>query len=248
MNLILDNDNNIFTLLGNDSIAISQIYQNGSIEDWFNNQIHESPRSIHYDPKSNNIILLTEELGQDKIHIYRLPINDPSLYTEIITMDNATKNACVVDDSGNIFVYEAYNNTLFKIPDGANETETVTTYFVNFTDIYGPNFVVVPTLGYSSVENGIIIGRNDDLQIWLLDENERVNFAFNNRGIDNSAFFQNHNNDILVTQSTMVLKLIYNEPPDNPPIGKILLYITVPLGIVGSVVVVVLVRRKNKLK
>jgi hypothetical protein len=246
MNLILDNENNIFTLLGNDSIVISQVYQNGSTDIWFNNQIHESPKSMEYDTKHNNIILFTEEIGQNRIHIYRIPVNDPALYTKIITMENVTKIASVVDDSGNIYVYEAYKNTLFKIPDGASETEIVTTYFANFTGIYGPNFVVVPTLGYNSIENGIMIGRNDDIQIWLLDENERVNFAFNNKGIDNSAFFQNHNKEILVTQSTLVLKLIYNQL-DNPT-SKIIPYITIPLGMVALTSVTIIVGKKNKRK
>ena len=95
--------------------------------------------------------------------------------------------------------------------------EIITTDFVDFSDIYGGPVIIEPPLGYSTIENGIIIGRNDDLQMWLLDENLRITFGINNRGIDNSAFFQNSKQEILCTQSTLVLRFIYHNP-QNPTI------------------------------
>ncbi|NHJ85415.1 MAG: hypothetical protein FK734_08120 [Asgard group archaeon] len=214
-NLLLDVDNNIFTLLGNDSVTILQVDHEGHFTDWFTNEIDEWAKSIHYDILNHNIILLTEDSLKNETNIYRIPITDPYSYTKITTIINSNKVNAVVDQSGNIFVYEGYENTLYKIPNGASEKEVITTEFVDFSDIYGTEIIVVPPLGFCNIENGILIGRNDDLQIWLLEENQRVTFALNNRGIDNSAIFQNINDDLIVTQSTIVLKFIYSEPQNT---------------------------------
>ncbi|MFW9971739.1 MAG: hypothetical protein ACFFDF_16220 [Candidatus Odinarchaeota archaeon] len=227
-NLILDIDDNIYALLGNDSVAIVRVNPDGSFEDWFINQIHEWAKSIHFDVKNNEIILLTEDTLQDKTYIYRIPINDPLTYNKIATIENSTKVSGVTDVYGNIYLYEAYNNTLFKIPDGSIDREVITTDFVDFSDIYGGDVIVEPPLGYSTIENGILIGRNDDLQMWLLEENLRITFAINNRGIDNSAFYQNLKQEIICTQSTLVLKFIYQEP-QKPSISSSLYYYIIAL-------------------
>ncbi|MFX1481309.1 MAG: hypothetical protein ACFFCI_24780, partial [Promethearchaeota archaeon] len=44
-------------------------------------------------------------------------------------------------------------------------------------------------------------------------------FAINNRGIDNAAIFQNHNHEIICTQSTLIIKMIYSEPSPPTKIG-----------------------------
>lgn len=211
----MDVDNNIFALLGNDSVAIVRVNHNGSFEDWFHNKINEWAKSIHYDVKNYKIILLTEDFLQNESYIYRIPINNPTTYSKIATFENSTKVVGVTDVHGNTYVYEAYNNTLFKIPDGLIDKEIITTNFVNFSDIYGGDVIVEPSLGYSTIENGIIIGRNDDLQIWLLDENVRITFAINNRGIDNSAIHQTFKQEIICTQSTLVLKFIFHKQQNN---------------------------------
>ncbi|MFX1377754.1 MAG: hypothetical protein ACFFA4_01550, partial [Promethearchaeota archaeon] len=164
--LILDIDNNIYALLGNDSVAIVRVNHDGSFEDWFNNEIHEWAKSIHYDVKNYEIILFTEDFLQNESCVYRIPINDPMAYNKIATFKHSTRIVGVTDVHGNIYVYEAYNNTLFRIPDGSVEKEIITTDFVDFSDIYGGDVIVEPSLGYSTIENGIFIGRNDDLQMW----------------------------------------------------------------------------------
>ncbi|NHJ24941.1 MAG: hypothetical protein EAX89_10220 [Candidatus Lokiarchaeota archaeon] len=234
--LILDVDNNIYALLSNDTVAIVRVNQDGSFEDWFENEIHEWAKSIHYDVKNSEIILLTENSPQNKSNIYRIPINNPMDYRITTTFENSTKVVGVTDVYGNIYVYEAYNNTLFIIPDGSMDREIITTDFIDFSDIYGAQVVVEPPLGYSTIENGILIGRNDDLQIWLLDENLRITFAINNRGIDNSAIFQTFNQDIICTQSTLVLKFIYQEP-EIPTISSPSLFyiIAIFLGIISMI-------------
>ncbi|NHJ49596.1 MAG: hypothetical protein FK733_17535 [Asgard group archaeon] len=210
--LVIDVDENIFALLGNDSVTINRLLLDGSLVPWFGDSIHELAKTIKFDIKNNEIILITQNAYANASHVYRVPVENPQDYYKILTFDNSTKLTCTTDISGNIYLYEAYNNTLYKIPDGAMETETITTFFVNFTDIYGPNFVVEAPICFSTVENGIIVGRNDDLYIWLLDEGISTMFAYNEIGIDNSAIFQNMNNDILCTQSSVILKLIYQEP------------------------------------
>jgi hypothetical protein len=127
---------------------------------------------------------------------------------------------------------------LYRIPDGTIDKELITTSFVNFTDIYGPDVIVVPTLAYSTIENGILIGRNDDLHIWLLDENHRVTFARNNRGIDNSAIFQNNKQEIICTQSTLILKLKYNNPQTTPTISTDLYFILPMLFFIGVIIII----------
>ncbi|MFX0178027.1 MAG: hypothetical protein ACFE85_17555, partial [Candidatus Hodarchaeota archaeon] len=206
LKLIVDVDNNIYALLSNDSVTITRVNHNGSFAEWFDNEIHEWAKSIHYDSKNNEIILFTEDSPQNETNIYRMPITDPMGYYKIATIENSTKVVGVTDVYGNIFAYEAYNNTLFKISDGSIDIEIITTDFVDFSDIYGGQVIVEPPLGYSTIENGILIGRNDDLQMWLLDENLRITFAINNRGIDNGAIHQNFKQEIICTQSTLILK------------------------------------------
>jgi hypothetical protein len=238
VNLIVNSENNIFAALGNDTVTIVQIAHNGSILNWFNNEIHEPTKSIHYDEKNDDIILLTENGLQNETYVYRIPIDDPLAYYKITTFENSTKTAGVTDVYGNIYIYEGYNNSLFKIPDGTNFKELITTSFVNFTDIYGPDVIVVPPLGYSTIENGILIGRNDDLHIWLLDENHRTTFAINKRGIDNSAIFQNNKQEIICTQSTLILKLIYNDPPNTTTISTGFYFLIPMFFIIGMIITV----------
>ncbi len=234
--LILDVDNNIYALLSNDTVAIVRVNHDGSFEDWFENEIHEWAKSIHYDIKNSEIILLTENSPQNKSTFYRIPINNPMDYYIATTFENSTKVVGVTDVYGNIYVYEAYNNTLFIIPDGSMDREIITADFIDFSDIYGGQVVVEPPLGYSTIENGILIGRNDDLQIWLLDENVRITFAINDRGIDNSAIFQTFNQEIICTQSTLVLKFIYQEPEIPTISSPSFFYITaVFLGIISAI-------------
>lgn len=242
LNLILDIDNNIFALLGNDSVTIARVNQDGSFEDWFDNEIHEWAKSIHYDVKNYEIILLTEDPLQNETYIYRIPINNPMAYYKIATFEKSTRIVGVTDVHGNIFVYDAYNNILFRIPDGSVEREIITMDFVDFSDIYGGDVIVEPTLCYSTIENGILIGRNDDLQMWLLDENIRITFAINNRGIDNSAFFQNSKQEIICTQSTLVLKFIYHVP-QNPTISSSSYYYILSVFLVMCIVIYIQKRK-----
>ncbi|MFW9819427.1 MAG: hypothetical protein ACFFE5_07440 [Candidatus Thorarchaeota archaeon] len=218
-NLIVDVDNNIFAALLNDSVSIYQVSHAGTMTSWFKNEILEITKTMVYDEKNHNIVLITNDALQNESNVYRIPLGDPMNYSKVLTMPQTTKTNGVVDEFGNIFIYEAYNNSLYKIPDGSMQKQLITTEFANFTDIYGPNAVVEPSLGYCSVEQGILIGRNDDLHIWLLEENRRTTFAVNNRGIDNSAIFQNHNNEIICTQSTLIIKMIHNEPSSPTTIG-----------------------------
>lgn len=244
MNLIVNRENTIFAALGNDSVTIVQIGTNGSIQNWFNNEIHELIKSIHYDEKYDDIVLLTTDFLQNETNVYRIPIDDPLSYHKITTFKNSTKTAGVTDVYGNIYIYEGYNNSLYRIPDGTIDKELITTSFVNFTDIYGPDVIVIPTLGYSTIENGILIGRNDDLHIWLLDENHRVTFAVNNRGIDNSAIFQNNKQEIICTQSTLIIKLIYNKPQIPATISTGFYFIIPTLLFIG--IIIIIQRRINK--
>jgi len=240
--LILDVDNRIYALLSNDSVTITRVNHNGSFEDWFDNEIHEWAKSIHYDSKNNEIILFTEDSPLNKTNVYRMPINDPMGYYKIASFENSTKVVGITDVYGNIYAYEAYNNTLFKISDGSIDIELITADFVDFSDIYGGQVIVEPPLGYSTIENGILIGRNDDLQIWLLDENLRITFAINNRGIDNSAIYQNFEDEIICTQSTLILKFIYQEP-GNPTISLSISYYFLAI-FVGMIIVIHLQRKK----
>ena len=240
--LILDVDDNIYALLSNDSVTIVRVNHNGSFEDWFDNEIHEWAKSIHFDIKNNEIILFTENSPQNETNIYRMPITDPMSYYKVAIIENSTKVVGVTDVYGNIYAYEAYNNTLFKISDGSNDIELITADFVDFSDIYGGQVIVEPPLGYSTIENGILIGRNDDLQIWLLDENLRITFAINNRGIDNSAIYQNFEDEIICTQSTLILKFIYQEP-GNPTISLSISYYFLAI-FVGMIIVIHLQRKK----
>ncbi|MFX0037562.1 MAG: hypothetical protein ACFE9I_18225, partial [Candidatus Hermodarchaeota archaeon] len=244
-NLVLDVDNNIFALLMNDSVSIVRVNHNGSFEDWFDHEINEWAKSIHYDIKNYEIVLLTEDFLTNSTNIYRIPINNPISYYKVITFEKSTRVVGVTDVYGNIFIYEATNNTLFKIPDGSYDREIITTDFVDFSDIYGGEVIVEPPLGYSTIENGILIGRNDDLQMWLLDENLRITFAINNRGIDNSAFFENSKLELICTQSTLVLKFIYNQA-QNPTIASFTYFYLLIIFFTAVIVICNQKRRINR--
>jgi sugar lactone lactonase YvrE len=244
MNLILDCDNNIYALLGNDSVAIVRINHDGSFADWFNNEIHEWAKSIHYDVKNYEIILLTEDSLQNETNVYRIPIDEPMTYNKITTFENSTRVVGVTDVHGNIYLYEAYRDTLFRIPDGSIDREIITTDFVDFSDIYGVDVIIEPPLGYCAIENGIFIGRNDDLQMWLLDENLRITFAINNRGIDNSAIYQNFKQEIICSQSTIIFKLIYHKP-QNPTIS-LPSYHYILAVFIGVITLIYIQKRKKK--
>ncbi|NHJ21005.1 MAG: hypothetical protein EAX91_08690 [Candidatus Lokiarchaeota archaeon] len=242
--LIVDADNNIYALLGNDSVTILRVHHDGSFEDWFIHEFHEWAKSIHYDVKNNEIILLTEDILKNETYVYRIPISNPMDYHKIDTFEKTTKIVGVTDTNGNIFLYEAYNNTLYKIPEGSMEREIITTDFVDFSDIYGGDVIVEPTLCYSTIENGILIGRNDDLQMWLLDEHIRITFAINNRGIDNSALFENSKKEIICTQSTLVLKFIYHKP-ENPTISS-LIYFPIIIAFFSMILIMFIKKRRIK--
>ncbi len=243
--LIIDINDNIFVLLANDSVTIHQLLMNGSVVPWFVNTINEWAKTINYDIKNHDIILVTENGVTNASNVYRMPLENPDDYYKIHTINNSTKITCTTDISGNIFLYEAKNNTLYKIPEGALEAETITTYFANFTGIYGPNFVVEAPICFCTVENGIIIGRNDDLRIWLLEEGINTVFAVNNVGIDNSAIFQNKDNDILCTQSTVILKMIYQE--SLPPTTEAKIGIIIPLlSLIVLMPLITYLKRKKK--
>jgi hypothetical protein len=244
-NLILDIDNNIYALLPNDSVAIVRVNYDSSFEDWFDNEIHEWAKSIHYDIKNYEIILLTEDLALNESYVYRIPINNPMGYSKIAIFEHSNRIVGVTDIHGNIFIYEAYNNTLFKIPEGSLDREIITTDFVDFSDIYGGSVVIEPPLCYCSIENGIFIGRNDDIQMWLLDENLRITFAINNRGIDNSAIYETFNQEIICTQSTLVLKFIYQEPETTRIPASSIYYILAMLGIMLAGIETYLVKKRK---
>ena len=245
LNLIVDIDNNIYALIGNDSIAILKVNFNGTFEDWFIGEIDEWAKSIHYDEKNNEIILITENSLLNESYIYRLPISNPMEYYKVITFENSTKITGVTDNRGNIYIYEAYNNTLFRIPDGSIDREIITTDFIDFSDIYGTDIIIEPPLGYCSIENGILIGRNDDVQMWLLDENIRITFAINNRGIDNSAFHQNFNQEIICTQSTLVIKFVYHKTPKTTISASFYTYF---LSIIFANVFAIYIQKRKKMK
>lgn len=232
--LIVDTDNNIFALLVNDSVTIEKVNHDGSFEDWFNKNIHEWAKSIYFDVKNYEIILLTEDLLKNETNVYRIPIKNPMDYYKVATFKNSTRIVGVTDVYGNIYIYEAYNNTLFKIPDGSMDIEKITTDFADFSDIYGEHAIIEPPLGYSTIENGIFIGRNDDLQMWLLDENLRISFALNNRGIDNAAIYQNFKQEIICSQSTLVLKFIYHKT-QNGTISSGTYILAILIGLISAI-------------
>ena len=245
-NLILDVDNSIFALLANDSVSINRVTHDGTFEVWFHDEITDYAKSILYDALHHEFILLAENIDKNESYVYRIPIANPLSYSKITTFSNTTKIKAAIDMIGNIYIYEAYNNTLYKIPNDTYVKEIVTTDFADFSDIYGPNFVVEPPLVYCTIENGIIYGRNDDLHLWLLDQNVRVTLGINNRGIDNSAMYENTNQEILVTQSTLIMRLKYQEPTIVPEINKEQTSFYIAISLITFMSMCFFIRRKFK--
>ncbi len=205
-NIILDNDENIYVLLVNDSPSILRVYRNGTYSNWFSGHIDGFLASASYDSKNNMMIMMTTKGVPSHFDLWRIPMDNPLDYSKVVTISNVTNGACTVDNSGNIYVLERSSNVMYKIPDGSNNAEQLYDNVVEHAYLVGVNIV------YSSVLDAVILPRNDDLQAWPVSGNGSYILAMNNIGIDNEGVFENANNELVCTHSGQVYRLVYTEP------------------------------------
>jgi sugar lactone lactonase YvrE len=202
--LILDASDKLYVGLENDSALIVTLNSDGSLDPWFSRDIDGLLIALCYDSKNNALVLMTNDPGQRRFDVWRLPIEDPYDYRQVVSIENETSCAMTVDRSGNIFILERRVNTLYRIPDGSTQKQVL------FTDVVEHAYMVYVNLGYSRIEEGVVLCRNDDLQVWLASGDGAYLLAENNVGIDNSGIFETMTGDLICTHSGQIYRLSYS--------------------------------------
>jgi hypothetical protein len=234
-NLVVDKDENIYASLNNDSPLILSIYPNGTYSPWFSGHIEGFPASLTYDSKNDMLVFLTTIGSPTRFDLWKIPVTNPDDYFKVLSISNVTNGDCTVDDEGNIYLLERSSNILYKIPDGSNQTQIVYSNFVELA------YLVAVNIEYSSILDGIILARNDDLQVWPVSGGTSYLLAENNVGIDNDGVFENANNDLVCTHSGQVFRLSYGESSSSFPFG----IIVVTVGVVAIVIAIVILQRRK---
>jgi hypothetical protein len=234
--LVLDGTENIYASLVNDSPLILRVYPNGTYSTWFAGQIDGSPASLTYDSKNDMMVLLTAIGLPTRFDLWRIPVNNPDDYFKVLSLSNVTNGDCTVDDDGNIYILERSANKLYKVPDGSNDTQVVRSNVVEHA------FLVAVNIEYSSILDGVILARNDDLQVWPVSGANSYLLAENNVGIDNDGVFENANNELVCTHSGQVFRLSYSEQRAQFSIW----ILAVGAGALFVVVIGVLISKRNQ--
>ncbi len=204
--MILTSQNKIFFGILNDTIALYKLEFDGSYLPWFSGGINGFFNGMKYDQKHHALIISVEVFSSTTdTQIWKIPIENPMNYQMITEFLNATRTSFTIDYNGNIYLLERISNILYKIPDGLNTKEILFTNFIEAA------YTVQPHLGYSSIENGIIVSRNDDLQVWPLSGEVPSILAENNVGIDNDGVFENEDQELICTHSGQIYKLVYDK-------------------------------------
>ncbi|MFW9910418.1 MAG: hypothetical protein ACFFEF_17820 [Candidatus Thorarchaeota archaeon] len=233
--LVLDGTETIYASLANDSPLILRVYPNGTYSTWFSGQIDGSPASLTYDPKNDMMVLLTSVGMPTRFDLWKIPVSDPDDYFKVLSINNVTNGDCTVDNDGNIYVLERSSNNLYKIPNGINETQVLHSNVVEHA------YLVAVNIEYSSILDGIILARNDDLQVWPVSGANSYLLAENNVGIDNDGVFENANHELVCTHSGQVFRLSYNEQSSPFPIEVLI----VGVGALFVVIVAVLYLKRK---
>jgi hypothetical protein len=234
--LVLDKNENIYASLVNDSPLVLNIYPNGTYSTWFAGHIDGMPASLSYDSKNDVMILLTGVGMPTRFDLWRIPLSNPDAYSKILSFDNVTNGDCAVDRNGNIYLLERSANILYKIPDGSNVAQVVHSNVVEHA------YLVAVNIAYSTILDGIILPRNDDLQVWPVSGGSSYLLAENNVGIDNDGVFENAKNELVCTHSGQIYRLSYNETPSAFPIEIPL----VVFGVVAIALVIVIFLAKKR--
>ncbi|MFW9967935.1 MAG: hypothetical protein ACFFEA_12350, partial [Candidatus Thorarchaeota archaeon] len=204
-NLVLDKNENIYASLANDSPLILNIYPNGTYSTWFAGHIDGLTASLSYDSKNDMMILLTSIGMPAQFDLWRIPVGNPDDYSKVLTISNVTNGDCIVDRAGNIYVLERLSNIMYKIPDGSNAAQVLHSNVVEHA------YLVAVNIAYSSILDGVILPRNDDLQVWPVSGGGSYLLAENNVGIDNDGVFENADNELVCTHSGQIYRLSYHE-------------------------------------
>jgi len=227
--LVLDGTENIYASLVNDSPLILSVYPNGTYSTWFAGHINGLPASLTYDSKNDMMVLLTGIGMPTRFDLWKIPVSNPDDYFKVLSINNVTNGDCTVDNEGNIYILERSANILYKVPDGTNETQVLHSNVVEHA------YLVAVNIEYSSILDGIILARNDDLQVWPVSGANSYLLAENNVGIDNDGVFENANHELVCTHSGQVFRLSYSEQSSPFPIEVLI----VGVGALSVVIVVV---------
>jgi hypothetical protein len=112
---------------------------------------------MSYDSKNDALILFTT--CEADFCVWQLPLTPDPTITKIFTLQGRTNATGTVDDSSHFYIFERKANHFLKIEVGQSLIDTVA------SDVITSETLGVPPILYSSEEHGILIGRNDDLQM-----------------------------------------------------------------------------------
>lgn len=206
--LALDNDDNIYAGLVNDSVSILRINRDGTFTPWFTEPIWEQLGSLCYDSRFNAIIIITSDTPANKTTAWRIPISDPLFYEPIPPSINGTKVRGTVDNNGTVYIYEGDRNVIYRIIDGSNKVEII------FSNLH---YYELAFLQYCSIEDGLIAGWNDGLKMFSLSDGSKYEFAQSDTGIDFTCLFETANNDLIGTHSSQIFLLKYQSDTNGIP-------------------------------
>ncbi len=154
---------------------------------------------MSYDSKNDALILFTTQ--ETDICVWLLPLTENPTATKIFTLQGNPGATGTVDDSGYFYLFEREANHFLRIEVGQSVIDTIA------TDVIQLGTLGVPPILYCSKEHGILIGRNDDLQMWPLNGDAPYIFGENATGIDNIGLFENDKGDIIGTHTGQIYKL-----------------------------------------
>ena len=154
---------------------------------------------MSYDSKNDALILFTT--NETDFRVWKIPLIASPVATKIFTLQGRRDATGTVDNSGYFYLFERQANHLLKVEIGQSLIDTIASNVIQSATLG------IPPILYCSKENGILLGRNDDLQMWPLDGNDPYIFGENVTGIDNFGLFENRQGDIIGTHSGQIYKL-----------------------------------------
>ena len=184
--------------LSGDSCTILKVGSN-NVNRYFSGLSGHHLVKMSYDSMNDALILFTTD--ETDFCVWQLPLNASPMATKIFTLHGSRNATGTVDDNGYFYLFERQANHFLKIEVGQFVIDTIA------SDVIQIETIGVPPILYSSKENGILIGRNDDLQMWPLKGDAPYIFGENVTGIDNFGLFENEKGDIIGTHSGQIYRL-----------------------------------------
>lgn len=198
--LTVDQDGILYTsFAGGEESLIVSVDKEGRQETW--PRVKGFLSMMRYDPLHHALVVLLENR-----FLIRIPIDQPGKQEVLLTLEEGDEVTYTLDDEGNVYLFERKANSLSVLKDGT------TTPKVLFSDVIKRAEIGTPPVLYVSHINGLLIGRNDDFEMWPLDGGDPYIFAVNAAGVDNFGMFETEGHELLCSHAGQIFRMI-------PPAG-----------------------------